>query len=169
MNPNRLMYGNVCVTCEINYCNWARDLFVGDREACYTKRPQPTVCQCDSFISKHFLELKWMGDNNISLRCLMMWQSWIPTITTLQVWLHLLCLPLQRVHVAVRCLCGRPGALAQISWRNWTCATGAHLPRCLGPYRTWSKQDFGSNITMYSKKGWWNLLLLIQRGGSAEK
>ena len=46
-----------------------------------------------------------MGDNNIlSLRCLMMWQSWIPTITTLQVWLHLLCLPLQRVHVAVRCL-----------------------------------------------------------------
>ena len=105
MNPNRLMYGNVCVTCEINYCNWARDLFVGDREACYTKKPQPLLCQCDSFISKHFLELKWMGDNNIlSLRFLMMWQSWIPTITTLQVWLHLLCLPLQRVHVAVRCL-----------------------------------------------------------------
>ena len=46
-----------------------------------------------------------MGDNNIlSLRFLMMWQSWIPTITTLQVWLHLLCLPPQRVHVAVRCL-----------------------------------------------------------------
>ena len=28
MNPNRLMYGNVCVTCEINYCNRACDLFV---------------------------------------------------------------------------------------------------------------------------------------------
>ena len=105
MNPNRLMFGNVCVTCEINYCNRTRDLFVWDREACYTKKPQPPVCQCDSFISKHFLELKWMGDNNIlSFCCLMMWQSWIPTITTLQVWLHLLCLPLQRVHVAVRCL-----------------------------------------------------------------